>query len=63
MSWAKLILELLTIWKQLVLMQKQEERNELIEKGRDNPSDAFNEHFNRLHSDEHKTNAADKAKN
>lgn len=62
MSWAKLILELLTIWKQLVLMQKQEERNELIEKGRDNPSDAFNEHFNGLHSDGHKTDATNKAK-
>ena len=57
MSWAKLILELLTIWKQLVLMQKQEERNELIEKGRDNPTNAFNEHFNGLRSDEHKANA------
>ena len=43
-------------------MQRQEKRNELIEKGRDNPANAFNEHFNGLHSDGHKADATDKAK-
>jgi len=59
-SLAKLLLELLSMWEQYKADQKRMRRDAAIEKARNDPVGAFNDHFGGVSDDSAKASKADK---
>ena len=57
---ARLILELLSIWEQFKADRKRLKRDELIKKARNNPTSAFNDHFDGVPDDANESKPANK---